>query len=113
MKEKEGIILSEKHGVNASISVCLLCGKDIGIVLFGKLEGDKEAPKKYCTGELCDDCKSKLTSNKEIVICDNTGRYVIVPEEHLTSKGLELVSESRVLLITSEIFDKTVKYEDD
>lgn len=112
MKEEEGIVLSEKHGVNPSITICLLCGKDIGIALFGKLKNDEEAPKKCCIGELCDDCKAKLTSNKEIIISDTTGRYVIVSEEWFTTEGLELVSKSRILLVAPEVFDKNVKYED-
>ena len=41
-----GIIVSEKHGVNPSVSQCFFCGKDVGLVLFGKMKGDKEAPKK-------------------------------------------------------------------
>lgn len=53
----EGIILSEKHGVNPSLLCCALCGKDIGIALMGRLKGDVEAPKRCCDGRICDDCK--------------------------------------------------------
>lgn len=42
----KNIILSEKHGVNSSITVCPICGKEIGIALLGKLKGDEEAPRK-------------------------------------------------------------------
>lgn len=36
----------KKHGVNSSITVCPICGKEIGIALLGKLKGDEEAPRK-------------------------------------------------------------------
>lgn len=108
-EEDKGIILSDKHGINASISTCLICSKDIGIVLFGRLEGDKEAPKTCCIGELCENCKSELTSDKKVVILDETGRYVVVPEEYLTPEGVEEVKDSRVLLISSEAFNSIVK----
>lgn len=42
----KNIILSEKHEVNPSITVCPICGKEIGIALLGKLKGDEEAPRK-------------------------------------------------------------------
>lgn len=42
----KNIILSEKHGVNPSITVYPICGKEIGIALLGKLKGDEEAPRK-------------------------------------------------------------------
>lgn len=107
-KEDDGILLSKEHGVNPSISTCLLCGKDVGIILFGRLEGDKEAPKKCCVGELCDECKEKLLADKELVILDDTGRYVIVSEEYLTPEGRKLISNTRVLFVTSETFDNRV-----
>lgn len=40
------IRVSEKHGVNPSITICPICGKETGIVLLGKLKGDEEAPRK-------------------------------------------------------------------
>lgn len=42
----KNIIFSEKHGVNPSITVCPICGKEIGIALLGKLKRDEEAPRK-------------------------------------------------------------------
>ena len=113
MKE-DRIILSEKYGVNASINMCLLCGKDIGIVMFGKLEGDREAPKKCYTGEVCDGCISKLAADNEVVIVDGEkGRYVTVSADALTSQGRGLAGENRTLFVTSETFDSRIKYEDD
>ena len=36
--------ISEKHGLNPSISKCFYCGEDKGIILFGKTKGDQKAP---------------------------------------------------------------------
>lgn len=38
----ENIRLSEKHGVNPSITICPICGKETDIALLGKLKGDKK-----------------------------------------------------------------------
>lgn len=46
--EDNSIQLSEKYGLNPSIEVCLLYGKDIGIILNGKLPNDIEASKEVC-----------------------------------------------------------------
>lgn len=43
MKRNEGIILSDKYGVNPSVLHCFICGKEIGVALLGKL-------KKQCRG---------------------------------------------------------------
>lgn len=39
----KGIRVSEKHGVNQSITICSICGKETGIALLGKLKGDKKS----------------------------------------------------------------------
>jgi hypothetical protein len=57
------IKLSEKHGVNPSIEQCFVCMKDVGVVLFGKVKGDQEAPRRVCFGpnsEPCDECKGYM-----------------------------------------------------
>lgn len=57
---EDSITLSEKYGVNPSIELCLTCGKEMGVVLFGnsyKEDGvEKEAPKQICIGNLCEEC---------------------------------------------------------
>ncbi len=58
----KGILISPKHGVNPSIECCVFCQKDRGLVLFGKLPGDQEAPHRVCiTDEPCDKCKELMT----------------------------------------------------
>ena len=55
----KGIRISEKHGVNPSITICPICGKETGIALLGKLKGDEKAPMRMLS-DPCDDCVSKL-----------------------------------------------------
>lgn len=66
MKEK-GITLSEKHGVNPSITHCECCGKETGIALFGRLKGDREAPRDVYAG-LCDDCEKVIKQGGVLII---------------------------------------------
>jgi hypothetical protein len=66
MKEK-GITLSEKHGVNPSITHCECCGKETGIALFGRLKGDQEAPRDVYAG-LCEDCEKVIKLGGVLVI---------------------------------------------
>ena len=39
------LLLDEEHGVNPSVLVCFLCGKDDAILLAGRLPGGGEAPR--------------------------------------------------------------------
>ena len=56
----KNILLSEKHGVNPSITTCFYCGEATGIALMGKLKDDAEAPRECCMSlEPCDNCKEK------------------------------------------------------
>lgn len=59
-----GVTLSKKYGVNPSVETCTICGKEMGVVLFGTSykENGKiaEAPDKVCLGSICDDCKKVI-----------------------------------------------------
>lgn len=85
----KGIRVSEKHGVNPSITICPICGKETGIALLGKLKGDKEAPRKII-GDLCDKCKARVADNKCFVIAVGEDqclkRYIIVSKDVFTQK---------------------------
>lgn len=88
---KDSITLSEKHGLNPSLTSCPICGKETGgIALMGRLKDDAEAPMRCVTSlfDLCDDCKARL--DKEVLIYEMdrennkpTGRYIFVPKEHI------------------------------
>lgn len=81
----DSITLSEKHGVNPALEVCFLCEKDIGVVLFGQLPEDKEAPKKVCLGHICEECEERLKNEKKVIFIEVdenlTGRYIEIPAE--------------------------------
>lgn len=103
----EGIILSEKHGVNLSLEVCALCGKEMGIIMFGKLKDDVEAPKKSCLGHICDECATKFKKAHQRVLMEvselgPTGKYCIISEDNLNPKVLE--SDDIVILVPKTIF---------
>jgi len=58
-----GIKISKEHGINPSLTVCILCGEAIGVALMGRLPNDKEAPRQIVNGiEPCDKCKAKYLS---------------------------------------------------
>lgn len=60
--------MSEKYGVNPSITHCPICGKEIGIALFGRLKDDEKAPRDCLDNQPCDDCKKVLDTNGHIII---------------------------------------------
>lgn len=106
MDEKDkGIRISEKHGVNPSIECCLLCSKEMGIVLFGKLKGDAEAPKKVCTGSVCDDCKKSLEDNQlRCFINLAEGKYITLPDSCLSKDYLDRVKDTRLIFLPPDNF---------
>lgn len=94
----KGITISKKHGLNPSVVVCPVCGKEHSIILFGKIKGDAKAPFKV-QGDLCDDCKK---TNVRIIEVNSeadktpTGRYIYVPKDALNvdcPKGIALMSK--------------------
>ena len=94
------VTLSKKHGLNPSITVCPICGKETGIALLGKLKGDKEAPR-YIQGDICDECKARVADNKCFVISvgedQRLKRYTIVSKDIFTQKvegGAVLMKEA-------------------
>lgn len=105
----ERIILSEKHGLNPSLEVCLACGKDIGIVMFGKLKDDIKAPKQVCLGHLCNECENKFKENHQKMLVETTedgitGRYYIIEETWINPKFLEDIGDKVVVYLTEYTF---------
>ena len=100
-----GIQISEKHGVNPSVSQCFVCMKDVGVVLFGKMKGDVEAPRRVCLNkEPCDECKKHMSIGVILISVrdgeegDNpyrTGGWVVVRDEFIARivKPKELADE--------------------
>lgn len=105
-KKNKGIRLSEKHGVNPSLIVCMLCGKETGaIALLGKLKGDAEAPKYIHTGDICDNCKKKLEDEKQRVFVNlKENKYITLPDSCLSKDYLSRVKDTRVIYLPADNF---------
>ena len=73
----KGIKMSEKYGLNPSITTCFWCGKDVGIALFGRTKGDVEAPKRVCVDlEPCDECAKRFSEGVHFIEVSTDGsRY--------------------------------------
>ena len=67
MSNKDGIVLSPKHGVNPSITHCECCGKETGLALLGRLKEDAKAPRDIALG-LCDDCQKVFDQQGLMII---------------------------------------------
>lgn len=104
----KGIRVSEKHGVNPSITICPICGKETGIALLGKLKGDKEAPMRMLS-DLCDDCVSKLGNDKIYILAINDQGYgtkAIIIER----SALNISVKDYMILMKENEFDKVFKH---
>lgn len=104
----KGIRVSEKHGVNPSITICPICGKETGIALLGKLKGDKEAPMRMLS-DPCDDCVSKLGNDKIYILAINDqghGTKAIIIER----SALNIPVKGYMILMKENEFDKVFKH---
>lgn len=104
----KGIRVSEKHGVNPSITICPICGKETGIALLGKLKGDKEAPMRMLS-DPCDDCVSKLGNDKIYILAINDQGYgtkgIIIKRS-----ALNIPVKGYMTLMKENEFDKVFKH---
>lgn len=104
----KGVILSKKHGLNSSMVICPICGKEESVAILDYIKGDKEAPR-YIQGDICDECKARVADNKCFVISvgedQRLKRYTIVSKDIFTQK----VEDCAVLMKEADfnaIFDK-------
>lgn len=96
--------LSKEYGLNPSLLVCPICGKDVGIALLGA-NGGKKAPYQMTSIELCNDCKQKVKEGNTFILSAKqtlegikpTGAYILVPNECLnvpiSPKGICFMEE--------------------
>lgn len=106
---KDEILLSEKHGVNPALDCCFYCGKEVGIILCGKLKNDEKAPMHVCSSvEPCDECKEKYKDCCLIVEKEPegepTGRWIAIPKEHI----VEEMRDNSVMFTTIDTFNQIV-----
>ena len=93
----KSITLSPKHGLNPSITHCECCGKEIGIAMFGRLKGDKEAPRDVAMG-YCEDCQK---------VIDQQGLMII--EVYNGTSGSNPERTGRIVGITKEAKERMFK----
>lgn len=84
------IKLSPKYGLNPTILLCPVCGKETNeLALVGRLKGDVEAPKYSLGNNMCDSCKEHVQQGHRFLIeveeetepssvPTRTGRYAII-----------------------------------
>lgn len=127
------IRLSEKHGVNPSVEQCFVCLKDVGVVLFGKINAgrharpadrDPQAPHKVCFGhnsEPCAECKKHMEMGVILISVDEaktddernpyrTGGWCVVNEDFIKrvfqpDELVEHVLKRRMAFMPDEAWD--------
>lgn len=104
----KGIRVSEKYGVNPSITICPICGKETGIALLGKLKGDKEAPMRMLS-DPCDDCVSKLGNDKIYILAINDQGYGI-KAIIIERSAFNIPVKGYMILMKENEFDKVFKH---
>ena len=97
------IKLSQKHGVNPSLEQCFICMEPKGVILFGRLKDDQEAPRITCLNqEPCDKCKEHMRLGIILISVKNgesgknpyrTGGWCVVKEEAV----LRMVNDPKLL----------------
>lgn len=115
------VYISQKHGVNPSISRCFYCGKDKNeILLFGRLPNDVEAPMHSIINyEPCDACKELFKAGVLIIECTAepqhtnqlaiqrgaypTGNYVVITRD--AAKRLFNNTKDSTILVNKDIFN--------
>lgn len=104
----KGVTLSKKHGLNPSMVICPICGKEESVAILGKLKGDEEAPRKII-GDLCDDCISKLGNDKIYILAIDDQEYgtkgIIIKRS-----ALNIPVKDYMTLMKENEFDKVFKH---
>lgn len=112
-----GITLSKKHGVNPSVELCLYCKKPKGLILFGRLKGDEEAPRDVILNdEPCDECKERFAQGVTIFEFNEiekkpTGNYIVVKDDFIrkivkNEAIIKSILEERKCVVEKNVFDE-------
>jgi hypothetical protein len=118
-----GLYLSPKHGVNSSIEKCFFCNGDKGVILFGRLRDDAEAPRAVVINyEPCDTCKGYMQQGIILISVDEkktddmknpwrSGGWVVVKDALIERavSSVELrddILKKRVAFLPDEVWDR-------
>ena len=117
---KGSVRISEKYGVNPSLSQCYYCGEDKNeILLLGKLPNDEQAPHRAVFDKVpCDNCASYMKLGVMLIKVrgdtpsenpDRMGRLVVVKDEAIgrmpfSDETKAAILKSRVGFITEEVW---------
>ena len=99
VKTTNMVRLSKENGFNPSIEVCSICGKDMGIVLFGSSYKDAngrhtKAPMTLTTsGSVCPECAALLGKGASAVIEVRDGEAAANPKEPFRTGRLIFVKK--------------------
>lgn len=114
------IRLSDKHGVNPSITQCYYCGGDSGIALLGRMKGDKKAPMKIGVVDMrpCNKCEDYMKQGVILISVRNgeegndpyrTGGWLVVLDSLIikmtTEEKASQILEDRWTFIPDEAWD--------
>lgn len=109
--------LSKEHGVNPSIDHCFVCGRELGIIMFGSSYRDEngkhtKAPMSICTGHLCDKCKEEIKKGYSFIVevtNDSTEERVTKAGRYLKTRYNEGVLRNPVSLMRHKDFEEFIK----
>lgn len=110
------ILLSPKHGVNPTITVCFFCGKEKNeILLLGKIKGDAEAPHHAIFNqEPCDECKKLMALGVMLISVKDgsdhenpyrTGKVCVITIE-TAQKIFNNIGNERAAFVEDSVWDK-------
>lgn len=119
MSREPSIRLSDKHGVNPTITICFYCGEEKNeIALLGKLKGDQKAPMRACIDlNPCPECIEHMKQGVILIEAEpdhdnpttprRLGGWAVVKESAVKriftdSDDLESVLQSRFAFISKD-----------
>jgi hypothetical protein len=102
----DGILVSQKYGVNPSMQICAWCGEAMGILMLGRLKDDAEAPRQMVTSyEPCGKCKEAWSQG--VCIAETTFSCTQKERPSISEhEGRKLYPTGRIAVVTKEFFNE-------
>jgi hypothetical protein len=111
--------VSRRHGLNPAVERCFVCGEDIGVVLFGELRGDVEAPRTVVLDKApCEKCQTWMAQGVILISArdgetgDNpyrTGGWCVLKEDAFrrlfTGPEAEATLQKRICFLHDSTWD--------